>query len=70
MVWPDGLSKEESDTLIEQVKAGLLTETEARARMKMPPTEWGDDRSPDEVTSLPDQIKGGALTENEAREMS
>lgn len=75
---PDGLYQTpqnsapsaETMTVLEQFKAGLVTDNEARAQMHMPPITWPEaDLSPEEVASLIEQVKAGLLTETEARAM-
>lgn len=58
-----------SADLIEQVKAGILTENEARAALKRDPIAWSDDLSTDEIASMIAQVKEGLLTVEEARKV-
>lgn len=60
---------DQTATLIEQVKAGLRTENEAREVLDLPPIKWSDDLSPEERASLIEEVKAGLRTENEAREL-
>ena len=60
---------DQTATLIEQVKAGLRTENEARQVLDLPPMEWGDDLSAEERAALIEEVKAGLRTENEAREL-
>lgn len=54
--------------LIEQVKAGLRTEDEARALMKLAPIQWPDTLTAEDIASLIKQVESGLLTYDEARE--
>lgn len=60
---------DQTATLIEQVKAGLRTENEARQVLELPPIDWGDALSSEDVSTLIEQVKAGLMTENEARQM-
>lgn len=62
-------ARDQIATLIEQVKAGLITENEARATLGLPPMQWSDELSLEEIASIIERVKAGLMTENEAREL-
>lgn len=60
---------DEIASLIEQVKAGLRTENEAREKLNLPPIEYSEGPGPEEMASVLEQLKAGVLTHEEVREM-